>query len=641
MLVADRHDAPVSSAPQDPATDRWGIDTRWVDAHDQPRTVPAATLAVLRDLIGQPPDDLESVAPVVSGPGRPLGRTVSPPVEVDCEDGVTRQVDTDRLPADFPLGYHRFRGPDGGWRRLIVSPGRCWLPPGWRAWGLAVQLYATRSSGSWGIGDLADLRAVRTWAEQLGAGFVLVNPLHAVAPTLPQEASPYLPATRRWRNPLYLRVDEVPGADAVDLADPTAAGRELTGQPLIDRDAVWQLKRRVLEQVFAARDGADGFDDWRAAQGGSLQDHATWCALADTYGADWHDWPAALRRPDGPAVARFAAEHADAVAFHAWLQWAVDDQLARASGDLTVVQDLPIGVAGGGADAWAWQDLLADGVQVGAPPDVFNAMGQAWGSPPLIPWRVRADGYEAFVQSVRGTIAGAGGLRIDHVMGLFRLWWVPPGGSAVDGAYVRYPSDDLLDIVALESQRAGAVVVGEDLGTVEPGVRETLAARGLLSYRLLWFEDDDPAQWPETSMAAVTTHDLPTVAGLWSGADLAEQLSRTGDDDEALTTGREQLRSRLAGPAGLPLDADLDEAVLAAHRLLVRAPSTLVTATLEDAVGQERRPNMPGTTDRPNWSLPLPVLVDDLPSHPLARAVTDLLRAGVSPEDGEVEDGVS
>ena len=428
-----------------------------------------------------------------------------------------------------------------------------------------MQLYATRSSSSWGIGDLADLRAVRTWAEQLGAGFVLVNPLHAVAPTLPQEASPYLPATRRWRNPLYLRVDEVPGADAVDLAGPTAAGRGLTGQPLIDRDAVWQLKRRVLEQVFAARTGAagaagaagaDGFDGWRAEQGSSLQDHATWCALADTYGPDWHDWPAALRRPDGPAVARFAAEHADAVAFHAWLQWAVDDQLARASGDLTVVQDLPIGVAGGGADAWAWQDLLADGVQVGAPPDVFNATGQAWGSPPLIPWRVRADGYEAFVQSVRGTIAGAGGLRIDHVMGLFRLWWVPPGGSAVDGAYVRYPSDDLLDIVALESHRAGAVVVGEDLGTVEPGVRETLAERGLLSYRLLWFEDDDPARWPETSMAAVTTHDLPTVAGLWSGADLAEQLALgTGDDDEELTTGREQLRSRLSGPAGLAADA--------------------------------------------------------------------------------------
>ncbi len=632
----------MSSARYDPATDRWGIDTRWVDATEQTRSVPAETLTALRDLIGQPPDDLEQRAPIVARPGRSVGSSSAAlPAEVDCEDGLTRRLDTDRLPADFPLGYHRLRGADGSERRLIVSPGRCWLPPDRRAWGLAVQVYATRSSSSWGIGDLADLRAVREWAERLGAGFVMVNPLHAVAPTLPQEASPYLPATRRWRNPIYLRVEEVPGADTVDLSGPAAAGRELTQRPLIDRDTAWRLKRAALERVFAAREGTDGFDAWRAGQGSALQDHATWCALADVHGHDWHDWPVGLQRPDGVATGRFAADHAAEVAFHAWLQWVLDGQLGRATGDLTVVQDLPIGVAGGGADAWAWQDLLADGVQVGAPPDMFNALGQVWGSPPLIPWRVRADGYEAFVQSIRGTIAGAGGLRIDHVMGLFRLWWVPPGGSPSDGAYVRYPSADLLDIVALESHRAGAVVVGEDLGTVEPGVREALLDHGLLSYRLLWFEDDDPARWPGSSMAAVTTHDLPTVAGLWSGADLAEQRAlRTGEDHE-LVAGRDQLRARLTGPAGVPQDADADEAVLAAHRLLARAPSTLVTATLEDAVGQQRRPNMPGTTERPNWSLPLPVLVDDLPTHPLARAVTDVLRAGMSPSDAAEEDDPS
>ena len=190
---------------------------------------------------------------------------------------------------------------------------------------------------------------------------------------------------------------------------------------------------------------------------------------------------------------------------------------------MTVIQDLPIGFAGGGADAWAWQDVLAEGVSVGAPPDAFNSQGQNWGSPPLIPWRLRDADYEPFIQSIRATIAGAGGLRIDHVMGLFRLWWVPADGSAADGAYVRYPAEDLLDIVALESSRAQALVVGEDLGTVEDGVREAMAEHGVLSYRLLWFEEDDPTEWPAASMAAITTHDLPTVAGLWTGADVEEQ----------------------------------------------------------------------------------------------------------------------
>ncbi len=626
------------------ATDRWGIDTRWVDAHEQSREVAPETLEVLRQRIGRPPDDLDRWAPVVARPGAALTVQISLPAEVECEDGTARRVTDAWLPADFPLGYHQLRGADGVQRRLIVSPGRCHLPAGWRAWGMAVQLYAARSSRSWGIGDLGDLRAVRSWVQGLGAGFVMVNPLHAVAPTLPQEPSPYLPATRRWRNPLYLRVEHVPGADRVELADASAAGRALSERPLIDRDAVWRLKREVLWRIFSAgsADGeADELTGWRATQGRSLEEYATWAALAEQHGSDWHDWPADLRRPEGAAVAAFAAEHRERVDFHAWLQWALDRQLTDAAGDLTVVQDLPIGVAGDGADAWAWQDLLADGVEVGAPPDVFNTQGQTWGSPPLIPWRLRADGYEAFVQSVRGTIAGAGGLRIDHVMGLFRLWWVPPGSSAADGAYVRYPSADLLDIVALESHRAGAVVVGEDLGTVEPGVRETLAERGLLSYRLLWFEDDVPADWPAGSMAAVTTHDLPTVAGLWSGADLAEQRELGTGDDADLARGRDELVGRLAGPAGLADDAGAEEAVVAAYTLLADAPSTLVAATLEDAVGDPRRPNMPGTTQRANWSLPMDVLVDDLPDHPLAQQVTAALRAVTSAPASARKDAAS
>jgi 4-alpha-glucanotransferase len=411
----------------------------------------------------------------------------------------------------------------------------------------------------------------------------------------------------------------------VDLEDD--AGRALSERPLIDRDAIWARKREVLMRIFFAHGGGEAFARWRQEQGQTLQDWATWAAIAEEHGGDWHTWPEELRRPQGAELARYVEQHGAVVAFHAWLQWALDLQFTAATGDMTVIQDLPIGVAGGGADAWTWQDVLAEGVSVGAPPDAFNSQGQDWGSPPLTPWRLRDADYEPFIQSIRATIAGAGGLRIDHVMGLFRLWWVPAGGSAADGAYVRYPSEDLLDIVALESTRAQALVVGEDLGTVEDGVREAMAEHGILSYRLLWFEDDAPAEWPAAAMAAITTHDLPTVAGLWTGKDVEEQRERGTGTDEELESGRTSLLGRLPK---LPDGAPVDDAVEQAYRRLAEAPSQLLSATLDDAVGEVRRPNMPGTTDRPNWSLPLPVPVEDLPGHPLLQTVARTLADGVS-----------
>jgi 4-alpha-glucanotransferase len=604
-----------------PTTDEWGIDATWLDAHDEEHSVAQRTIDRLREVIGTPPADLEERAPIVARPGDPLEVDEG---DVVCEDGEVRHIDG-QLPADFPLGYHWLQTPEGRRRRLIVSPGRCWLPDD-RAWGWAVQLYATRSRASWGIGDLADLRAVRRMAADQGAGFLLINPLHAVAPTAGQEASPYLPATRRFRNPLYLRIAEVPGADAVDLEDD--AGRALSERPLIDRDAIWARKREVLMRIFFAHGGGEAFARWREEQGQTLQDWATWAAIAEEHGGDWHAWPEEFRRPQSPAIDRYVEQHGAVVGFHAWLQWALDRQFTAATGDMTVIQDLPIGVAGGGADAWAWQDVLAEGVSVGAPPDAFNSQGQDWGSPPLIPWRLRNADYEPFIQSIRATIAGAGGLRIDHVMGLFRLWWVPAGGSAAaEGAYVRYPAEDLLDIVALESWRARALVVGEDLGTVEDGVREAMAEHGILSYRLLWFEDDDPTDWPAEAMAAVTTHDLPTVAGLWTGSDVDEQRAHGTGSDEELERGRTSLLGRLPE---LPEGASAEEAVEQAHRRLAEAPSRLLSATLDDAVAERRRPNMPGTTDRPNWSLPLPVPVEELPGHPLVHAVARTLAKGVS-----------
>lgn len=584
----------------------------WVDADDQPQRVPDYTVARVLEVMGEPPADLDDTAPVVTRRGRRTGLRG----EVRLEDGGTARLD-DVVPDDLPYGYHRLVTDAGVERRLVVSPGRCWLPPEQR-WGWAVQLYAARSRRSVGVGDLGDLRALREWTEACGGGFLVVNPLHAVAPVLPLEPSPYLPATRRFRNPVYLRVDALAGSEHT-IADP--------GAP-VDRDAAWTLKLAALRAELDDLLGDDGpgdgpgeaFATWRSEQGTALEEFATWMVLATEHGDDWHAWPEPLRDPRGDAVRRVAAERADDVTFHAWLQWRLAEQLRDATGDLTVVQDLPIGVSGGGADAWAWQGVMADGMTVGCPPDALNSVGQDWGSPPFVPWRLRAADYEPFVESVRATIAGAGGLRIDHVMGLFRLWWIPDGAGPQEGCYVRYPADDLLDIVCLESHRAQAVVVGEDLGTVEDGVREALAERAILSYRVLWFDDDDPSTWPTGSLATVTTHDLPTVTGLWNGSDVDDQLASSAMAEDDVRSGRDELLGRLRRD-GLDLDAPSAEAVGAAYAQLGRAPSLLLSLALEDAVGEERRTNVPGTTERDNWRVPLPVLVDDLPEHPGPRAL--------------------
>lgn len=604
-----------------PTADAWGLQRDWVDADDRAQRVAEETLARLREVIGTPPPDLEDTAPIVTRPGRRLGLDGAEH-EVVCEDGTVRTLG-ERVPDDFPLGYHRLRT-EGRERLLVVSPGRCFKPAR-QTWGWTVQLYAARSARSWGMGDLGDLATLRTWTEGLGGGFLLVNPLHAVAPTLPQEPSPYLPATRRFRNPLYLAVERVPGVDEDLLAAVGADLDALRATTAIDRDAVWTLKRRVLREAFDGSGGGPEPAAWRAAAGRPLEEWATWCALADEHGPDWHAWPQELRHPGAPAVAAYAEEHAADVAFHAWLQWLLDRQLREAGGDLTVIQDLPIGVSGGGADAWAWQDALAAGVTVGAPPDMLNSTGQDWGSPPLVPWRLRAADYAPFIESVRATIAGAGGLRIDHVMGLFRLWWIPQDAAPTEGAYVRYPADDLLDIVALESHRAGAVVVGEDLGTVEPGVREALAERGILSYRVLWFEDEEPSAWPVEALAAVTTHDLPTVAGLWTGSDAEEQLATTDMTEDDVRSGREELLVRLRRD-GLPRDADVATATRAAYEQLAAAPSLLLSVALDDAVLEERRPNVPGTTSRDNWRIPLRLPLERLVEDAEVLALADLLR---------------
>jgi 4-alpha-glucanotransferase len=474
------------------------------------------------------PDSAGLTSSGVAGASASSGRVVA---------GHRRVLRTLSIPDDLPLGYHQLRvlaGPDEAEEStavVAVVPGRAPMPAGLtRAWGWMVQLYAVRSAGSWGIGDYADLAELARWSgSEQGAGLVLVNPLHAFAPVGPVQNSPYYPASRRFSSPLYLRPQILPEYAAApehvrSVVDDLATAFDPHGDvdTRIDRDAVWSAKRAALEALFPHRVERP---DAEVSQG--LTDFATWCALSEDYGPDWHDWPEHLHDPHGDAVERERSRLADRVAFHAWLQRCCDEQLAAAQRTaleagmpVGIVHDLAVGVDPGGADGWALQADLAVGFTVGAPPDAFNQQGQDWRLPPWRPDRLAETGYAPFRDMVRAVLAKGGGLRVDHVLGLFRLWWVPDGASAAEGTYITYDATAMLGILALEAARAGALVVGEDLGTVPDHVRSTLSEYGVLGSAVLWFEkdpDDDtplpPAQWRELAMASVTTHDLPTVAG--------------------------------------------------------------------------------------------------------------------------------
>ncbi len=577
-----------------PKAEAWGIAPGFHDIAGRWRMPgPEAQAALLAAMgaAGAEPD--AAGAPLVVTAGE---QPAVPEPELLTEDGALLELDG-RLPAELPPGYHRLRD-DRRERRLIVSPGRCCLPEQLRGFGFAVQLYSLRSAASAGIGDLADLRVLADWAgADLGAAFLLVNPLHAPLPGLPQEPSPYYPSSRRFLNPLYLRLDWLPDAER----------RELNSEALVDRDRVHALKLAALEARWEAVRGRVDKElrEFRTRRQG-LREYAIFCALSEAHGRPWREWPPELRHPASAAVARFARAQSARVHFHEWLQLILDRQLQEAGGaPAGLVNDLAVGVNPDGADAWAWQDQLAAGVSVGAPPDPFNTEGQDWGLPPFDPWRLRAAAYEPFVQTLRAAFRHAAGIRVDHVMGLFRLYWIPAGTGPENGAYVHYPAADLLHILALESLRAGAYVVGEDLGTVQDEVREELRRRRILSYKLYWFERDAPAEYPEQALAALTTHDLPTLAGVWSGHDPMPEV-------------RERL-SRLRGAGG--------DVLAAAYAALADAPCRLLAATLEDVTGMAERPNVPGTTDEhPNWSLRLPLTLEELMADPRPHAVAGILR---------------
>jgi 4-alpha-glucanotransferase len=541
--------------------------------------------------------------------------------EVIHEDGQLQPV-TGSVPGTLPLGYHRLERSGRAPARLIVCPPRCHWPEGYRNWGWAIQLYSTRSASSWGIGDLRDLASWAAWARDRGAGALLTNPLWAASPG---EASPYSPTTRRYRNPLYVCIADVPGAQAAsgELQLLERAARRLNEDPHIDRDAVHALKMNALKRLWERFSGETDFEAYRLAEGDALRRFSLYCALAEQHGWQWNRWPAALQRSDAPAVRRFAEEHEPALRFHAWVQWVLERQWRQTARHIGLWQDLPVGFDPHGFDAWEWQHLLAPGLSVGAPPDQFNAQGQNWGLPAFVPSLLRGAGYEPLIATLRASMRYAEGLRIDHVMGLFRLWLIPEGRSERDGAYVSYPADELLSILALESHRARVVIVGEDLGTVEDTVREEMARRAMLSYKVLLFEEPPPEAYPELALGAVSTHDLPTIAGVWTGADVkAQRRMGLPGDLEAQRLFRQRLR-RLTG---LSRQAPVDEAILETYRRLGQSQAAVLLASLEDAAAVTERPNQPGAKkEQRNWSRALPVSLEELQTQALPSGIARAL----------------
>ncbi|MCB8878739.1 glycogen debranching protein GlgX [Acidisoma cellulosilytica] len=579
-------------------------------------------------------------------------RFVVPPddtglAQVTAADGRVGRVRHVFLPPQ-PIGRHRLVCVDQaahGETKLTVAPQRCYLPPeltnGGRRFGLATHLYSLRRAGDQGIGDFTTLAEVGRETAAGGGAIVGLNPLHALFPEHRGLVSPYSPSDRRFLEPLYVDVaqlpfiTELPGVQAA-LAAEAGAFAALRDTRAVDYAGVWAAKDRVLRAAFKALNAlpqshpaAEALASFRAQGGRGLDRFATFQAISATYpDSTWKNWPVTLHDPASVAVQDFAAGHTESVSFFAFLQWLADHQLAsadvagRAAGlSLGFYRDLAVGTAPVGAEAWSEQDFLMTGVSVGAPPDPFSIEGQNWNLPPPNPWAMRGQGYEGFGELLRANMRHAGALRIDHVLGLNRLFLIPEGGKAAEGAYLAYPLQDMLGVTALESQAARCLVVGEDLGTVPDGVREAMASAGLLAYRVFWFEREGagfkpPAAYPSLAAACVSTHDLPTLAGWWQGADIIERQHLHLSDDaataHALTQRDEEKRIALAALAAqgllehaesIDLIAPMPDAVVAAFHAYIGRTASVLDLVQADDLGRETEAlNLPGTDqERPNW----------------------------------------
>ncbi|MCK0196587.1 glycogen debranching protein GlgX [Ancylobacter sp. 6x-1] len=564
----------------------------------------------------------------------------------------------------LPLGRHGLLL-DGESCIVTVAPTSSYVPPhlgnGGRASGIVAHLYALRRTrNDQGIGDFSALATLAEAAATRGAALVGLNPLHALFPHDRERASPYYPSDRRFLDPIYIDVAELaaPGESealraAWEAAVPVFSALGASGA--VDYTAVWGAKRRVLAAAFDLFEagGDAAFDRFVTEGGEALLRFATFTALAEQQGSDgWRSWPETLRQPDAPAVRAFIDANARAVRFALWQQWTADRHLQSAAtraqeAGLSVgfYRDLAVGTAPDGAEAWAEADRLMQGVTVGAPPDPLGPEGQNWNLPPPDPLALRADGYVGFARNVAANMRYAGALRIDHVMGLRRLFLIPQGASAAEGAYLSFPFEDMAGQVALESHRARCLVVGEDLGTVPFGMREQLSAENMLSYRVLWFERSTsgfmpPRDYPPLAAACVSTHDLPTLAGWWDGADIDERQAIRLEDEASAAGARvarrvekETLAQALQqeGLIGqLPdFEAPLDDAFVAAvHGYVARSRSMLALTQIDDLAGETIGVNLPGTDrERPNWRRRLAIPVEEVLDTLRARAALDAMKA--------------
>lgn len=595
------------------------------------------------------------------------------------------------LPAGLPLGYHQLDLEAGGIAArlgLIVAPACCHLPAelrqGARSWGLTCQLYGLRSANNWGMGDFSDLATLARAAGSCGAAVLGINPLHALFAAEPLHISPYSPSSRTQTDYLYIDVTAVPGFAEDETVRALTAGEwfgathwAARSADLIDYGAVAACKRAVLEALFrrfrsrelgenraAQSTIGQAFRDFQQSAGHSLADFAVFESLHEHYIRDtrefsWQSWPAAMRNPRSSAVADFAAAHRDRVEFFQFLQWQADRQLAAAATagreaglSIGLYRDLAVGADPNGAEAWADQQLVAPSASIGAPPDALSRAGQNWGLAPVNPLALRRQGFAPFIASLRANMRHAGILRIDHVMSLNRLYWIPNGMAATAGAYVTYPFDDLLRLVALESCRHGCAVIGEDLGTVPEGFRDTMRSADMLSYRVVFFERRagggfvPPAEYPALAAASAATHDMATVEGFWLGRDIAWRrrlgLYPDAHADQAEAAERSRDRSLL-------LEALAGEGLLAPERFgeflpesgepaystelggailtyVARSRARLMLVQLEDVVAESEQANLPGTTDaHPNWRRRTSRLLEEIVSGAELRRVAGVI----------------
>ncbi len=587
-------------------------------------------------------------------------------------DGAPRGRATFRVPGSLPLGWHRLVATLQGGAvfsaPLVVAPQRLDPPvlaDGRRRWGVSAQMYSVRSRGSWGIGDAVDLADLAAICAERGADFLLINPVHASSPVPPLDHSPYLPVTRRWVNPIYVRPELVeeyallPESTrrAIEELRVAAIGVD-DHAPLIDRDRVWEAKRKALDLIFRLPRTYHREAEFRrfVHEGGTdLANFALWCALVERTGS--MDLPEDYRCAGGGGVDAARLQLSQRVEFWMWCQWVVRVQLASAQRiarglgmDIGLMADLAVGVHPHGSESWSEPDMFARGMGVGAPPDMYSQQGQDWSQPPWNPRALAKAAYRPFRDMVRAVLSQAGAIRIDHILGLFRLWWIPAESPASEGTYVTYDHEAMVGILLLEAQRAGAVVIGEDLGTVEPWVRDHLAERGILGTSVLWFEKE-PSGWPlrpeqyrSGVLATVNTHDLPPTAGYLDGVQttLRDRLGLLVEDVATVRAAdaveKEQMLARLR-EYGLLDQADptARDVIEALYRYVAKTPSRLVAASLVDAVGDKRPQNLPGTNrEYPNWCIPLcdsegvEVAVEDLATDKRADALFDILDQTVS-----------